>query len=150
RSTWCLTYRRPWKSAWSSAGWWPGKDLSHGGQRSGSAEVHREKGIGRGRRPRLPFPDPRPAGTLYQSVGNRQSPEDYQVAPAEGDFVTNEADSHPDHRASFWFVRDAARGAGYRGISWTWRAARKRCISTITRWATWLSRHPHLPSFLPR
>lgn len=30
-------------------------------------------------------------------------------------YVTNEADTHPDHRATFWFARDAARAAGYRG-----------------------------------
>jgi LmbE family N-acetylglucosaminyl deacetylase len=35
-------------------------------------------------------------------------------------FVTNEADSHPDHRAAFWFVRDAARAAGYRGSLFTY------------------------------
>ncbi len=35
-------------------------------------------------------------------------------------FVTNEADSHPDHRATFWFVRDAARAAGYRGSLFTY------------------------------
>jgi LmbE family N-acetylglucosaminyl deacetylase len=30
-------------------------------------------------------------------------------------YVTGEADTHPDHRATFWFVRDAAKAAGYRG-----------------------------------
>ena len=30
-------------------------------------------------------------------------------------YVTNEADTHADHRAAFWFVRDAARAAGYTG-----------------------------------
>jgi len=30
-------------------------------------------------------------------------------------YVTHETDRHSDHRASFWFVRDAARAAGYRG-----------------------------------
>lgn len=30
-------------------------------------------------------------------------------------YVTGEADTHPDHRATFWFVRDAAKTAGYRG-----------------------------------
>ncbi len=29
-------------------------------------------------------------------------------------YVTGEADTHPDHRATFWFVRDAARAVGYR------------------------------------
>ncbi len=28
-------------------------------------------------------------------------------------YVTSEADTHPDHRATFWFVRDAAKAAGY-------------------------------------
>jgi LmbE family N-acetylglucosaminyl deacetylase len=35
-------------------------------------------------------------------------------------FVTNETDRHPDHRATFWFVRDAARAAGYRGNLYTY------------------------------
>ena len=35
-------------------------------------------------------------------------------------FVTNEADSHADHRAAFWFVRDAARAAGWRGNLFTY------------------------------
>lgn len=34
-------------------------------------------------------------------------------------YVTNEADTHPDHRATFWFVRDAARTAGFRGTLFT-------------------------------
>jgi LmbE family N-acetylglucosaminyl deacetylase len=34
-------------------------------------------------------------------------------------YVTGEADTHPDHRATFWFVRDAARAAGYRGPLYT-------------------------------
>jgi LmbE family N-acetylglucosaminyl deacetylase len=34
-------------------------------------------------------------------------------------YVTNEADSHPDHAATFWFVRDAAKAAGYRGSLFT-------------------------------
>lgn len=34
-------------------------------------------------------------------------------------YVTSEADTHPDHRATFWFVRDAARAAGYRGTLFT-------------------------------
>lgn len=29
-------------------------------------------------------------------------------------YVTSEADTHPDHRATFWFVRDATKAAGYR------------------------------------
>ena len=35
-------------------------------------------------------------------------------------FVTNEADTHADHRAAFWFVRDAARAAGWRGNLFTY------------------------------
>jgi LmbE family N-acetylglucosaminyl deacetylase len=34
-------------------------------------------------------------------------------------YVTNEADTHPDHKATFWFVRDAAKAAGYRGTLFT-------------------------------
>ena len=34
-------------------------------------------------------------------------------------YVTNEADTHPDHRATFWLVRDAAKAAGYRGTLFT-------------------------------
>lgn len=30
-------------------------------------------------------------------------------------YVTNEADIHPDHKATYWFVRDAAKAAEYRG-----------------------------------
>lgn len=30
-------------------------------------------------------------------------------------YVTGEADTHPDHQAAFWFARDAAKAAGYRG-----------------------------------
>jgi LmbE family N-acetylglucosaminyl deacetylase len=30
-------------------------------------------------------------------------------------YVTSEADVHPDHKATFWFVRDAAKAAGWRG-----------------------------------
>lgn len=30
-------------------------------------------------------------------------------------YVTHEVDQHRDHKAAFWFVRDAAREAGYRG-----------------------------------
>lgn len=35
-------------------------------------------------------------------------------------YVTNEADVHPDHKATFWFVRDAAKAAGYRGSLFTY------------------------------
>jgi LmbE family N-acetylglucosaminyl deacetylase len=34
-------------------------------------------------------------------------------------YVTSEADTHPDHKATFWFVRDAARAAGHRGKLFT-------------------------------
>ncbi len=34
-------------------------------------------------------------------------------------YVTNEADIHPDHQATFWFVRDAAKTAGYHGTLFT-------------------------------
>ena len=34
--------------------------------------------------------------------------------------VTHESDAHPDHRAAFWFVRDAARAAGFRGELYTY------------------------------
>ena len=30
-------------------------------------------------------------------------------------YVTNDADTHPDHRAAFWFVRDAIKASGYQG-----------------------------------
>ena len=30
-------------------------------------------------------------------------------------YVTNELDTHSDHKAAFWFVRDAARQAGFNG-----------------------------------
>jgi purine nucleosidase len=35
-------------------------------------------------------------------------------------YVTHEMDRHPDHRAAHWFVRDAARVAGYRGKLFTY------------------------------
>ena len=35
-------------------------------------------------------------------------------------YVTGEADTHGDHRATFWLVRDAARAADYRGTLWTY------------------------------
>lgn len=35
-------------------------------------------------------------------------------------YVTGEADTHGDHRATFWFTRDAARAAGYSGTLWTY------------------------------
>ncbi len=34
-------------------------------------------------------------------------------------YVTHEADSHPDHQATFWLVRAAAKAAGYRGTLFT-------------------------------
>lgn len=35
-------------------------------------------------------------------------------------YVTDEADGHIDHRAAFWFVRDAARQVGYEGALYTY------------------------------
>jgi LmbE family N-acetylglucosaminyl deacetylase len=35
-------------------------------------------------------------------------------------YVTDETDGHIDHRAAFWFVRDAARQAGYKGAFYTY------------------------------
>jgi LmbE family N-acetylglucosaminyl deacetylase len=35
-------------------------------------------------------------------------------------YVTHEVDTHGDHRASFWFVRDAAKAAGYEGDFFTY------------------------------
>jgi len=35
-------------------------------------------------------------------------------------YVTNEADGHPDHRAAFWFVRDAIKTAEYQGEFYTY------------------------------
>lgn len=35
-------------------------------------------------------------------------------------YVTNDADSHGDHRAAGWFVRDAAKVAGYQGTLFTY------------------------------
>jgi LmbE family N-acetylglucosaminyl deacetylase len=37
-------------------------------------------------------------------------------------YVTNETDKHPDHRAAFWYVRDAARAAAYGGPIFTYVA----------------------------
>ena len=34
-------------------------------------------------------------------------------------YVTDETDGHIDHRAAFWFVRDAAKQAGYKGAFYT-------------------------------
>jgi len=34
-------------------------------------------------------------------------------------FVTDETDGHIDHRAAFWFVRDAAKQVGYKGAFYT-------------------------------
>jgi LmbE family N-acetylglucosaminyl deacetylase len=49
-------------------------------------------------------------GDLVEIVRTRKPKEIY---------VTNEADTHPDHKATFWFVRDAAIAAGYRGTLFT-------------------------------
>lgn len=35
-------------------------------------------------------------------------------------YVTDETDGHIDHRAAFWFVRDAAKQAGYKGVFYTY------------------------------
>jgi LmbE family N-acetylglucosaminyl deacetylase len=35
-------------------------------------------------------------------------------------YVTDETDGHIDHRAAFWFVRDAAKQAGYKGALYTY------------------------------
>ena len=35
-------------------------------------------------------------------------------------YVTHDVDPHRDHKAAFWFVRDAARNAGYRGKLFTY------------------------------
>ena len=34
-------------------------------------------------------------------------------------YVTGEADTHADHQAAFFYVRDAARAVGYRDVLWT-------------------------------
>ena len=41
------------------------------------------------------------------------------LKPAEI-YVTDETDGHIDHRAAFWFVRDAAKQAGYTGALYTY------------------------------
>src|SRR6516164_2102134 len=35
-------------------------------------------------------------------------------------YVTDETDGHVDHRAAFWFVRDAAQQVGYKGAVYTY------------------------------
>jgi LmbE family N-acetylglucosaminyl deacetylase len=35
-------------------------------------------------------------------------------------YVTDETDGHIDHRAAFWFVRDAAKQVGYKGAFYTY------------------------------
>jgi LmbE family N-acetylglucosaminyl deacetylase len=35
-------------------------------------------------------------------------------------YVTDDADGHIDHRAAFWFVRDAAKQVGYKGAFYTY------------------------------
>jgi LmbE family N-acetylglucosaminyl deacetylase len=35
-------------------------------------------------------------------------------------YVTDEADGHIDHRAAFWFARDAAKQVGYKGAFYTY------------------------------
>lgn len=60
----------------------------------------------------------RPAPYLKSSVLG-DLVEIIQTRKPKAIYVTNEADSHPDHRATFWFVRDAAKAAGYRGTLFT-------------------------------
>jgi LmbE family N-acetylglucosaminyl deacetylase len=43
-----------------------------------------------------------------------------ETSQPEEIYVTHEIDRHPDHRASHWFVRDAARVADYRGTLFTY------------------------------
>jgi LmbE family N-acetylglucosaminyl deacetylase len=50
-------------------------------------------------------------GDLQEIIKVRQPKEIY---------VTDEADSHGDHRAAFWFVRDAARAAKFQGKLFTY------------------------------
>lgn len=50
-------------------------------------------------------------GDLAEIIRNRQPQEIY---------VTHEADTHGDHRAAFWFVRDAARTANFQGDFFTY------------------------------
>ncbi len=45
-------------------------------------------------------------GDLAEIIGKRQPKEVY---------VTHESDTHGDHRAAFWFVRDAIRAADFQG-----------------------------------
>jgi len=35
-------------------------------------------------------------------------------------YVTNDADTHSDHQAAFWFVRDAVKASGYHGEFYTY------------------------------
>ncbi len=50
-------------------------------------------------------------GDIAEIIHDRQPKEIY---------ITNEADAHSDHRAAFWFVRDAARAAHYDGPIFTY------------------------------
>jgi LmbE family N-acetylglucosaminyl deacetylase len=50
-------------------------------------------------------------GDLVELLTNLQPTEIY---------VTDEADGHVDHRAAFWFVRDAAQQVGYKGAVYTY------------------------------
>lgn len=50
-------------------------------------------------------------GDLMELLTNLQPTEIY---------VTDETDGHIDHRAAFWFVRDAAQQVGYRGAFYTY------------------------------
>ncbi len=48
-------------------------------------------------------------------------------------YVTSEADTHPDHRATFWFVRDAAKAAGYRRPLFTFVVHGKPPVGPVHR-----------------
>jgi len=50
-------------------------------------------------------------GDLVELLTNLQPTEIY---------VTDETDGHVDHRAAFWFVRDAAKRVGYKGAVYTY------------------------------
>jgi LmbE family N-acetylglucosaminyl deacetylase len=60
----------------------------------------------------------RPAPYLRASVISDLADIIKERAPKEI-YVTAEADSHADHRATFWFTRDAAKTAEFQGPLWT-------------------------------
>lgn len=61
----------------------------------------------------------RPAPYLRASVLDDLT-EIIKVRRPKNVYVTGEADTHGDHRATFFFTRDAARTAGYSGKIWTY------------------------------